>query len=402
MSRIKLCDEYKCTQCMACINACPRNCIAMVDAGEGFCIPQIDRNTCIECGMCMKVCHRISPKLDYQTPLKTLACWTKNIDDRKKSSSGGAFSVIARKVLSENGVVFGATMNANLQVIHSYIEKSEDLVKLQGSKYVQSYLGDTYKLVRNFLKHDRLVLFTGSPCQVGGLLTFLGKKYDNLITCDFICHGVPSQDAFDVFCEKTNIKGTCRSVSFRFTEGWGFQLARELEISNKISANNSTRLVRKVISPRRAWYMRAFDKGLMFNEACYDCAYTTPQRVSDFTIADFWGLGVRAPFEHPTFRGVSMLLVNNYKSLCFINGSSDLIYEERTIEEAITGNYNLSHNSERPEGRDTFIQDMLKMDNNTLQNKYEIAASWRDYLRLLKQWINKKKIMILDNLLLSV
>ena len=390
MNKIQLCDKYKCTQCMACVNICPKKCIDMVDAGEGFCIPQINRDACIECGACMKGCHRLFPIENCQTPLKTLACWTNNNEDRMRSSSGGAFSILARKVLVERGVVFGATMDTNLQVKHVGIENVEDIVKLQGSKYVQSYLGNTYKQVRNSLKQNRLVLFTGTPCQIAGLLRFLNKKYDNLITCDMVCHGVPSQKIFDIYCEKEHIKGNCQGVSFRFTSGWGFRLSRE--IITPIEDSNSVKIVRKVLKPKKAWYMRAFNKGLMFNEACYSCAYTYPQRVSDFTMADFWGLGMKLPFNHPTFRGVSMLLVNNQRSLDFINECQDLLYEERTLEEAIEGNHNLSHNSERPIGRDTFIQDIQVMESKDLVIKYGIKESARDYLRLLKQWINSKRI----------
>ncbi|MBR5781946.1 MAG: Coenzyme F420 hydrogenase/dehydrogenase, beta subunit C-terminal domain [Bacteroidales bacterium] len=392
MNKIQLCDKYKCTQCMACINVCPKKCIELIDTGEGFYIPQIDEKICVECSACIKACHRLSPIVDYQTPLKTLACWTKNDTDRRRSSSGGAFSVLARKVLSENGVVFGATMDTNLQVKHISIDNTDDIVKLQGSKYVQSYLGDTYKQVREFLRQERLVLFTGTPCQIGGLLTFLRKKYNNLITCDMVCHGVPSQRAFDVFCEKTNIKNTCQGVSFRFTAGWGFQLAREVESPIQSENPTSTHLTRKVVNPRDAWYMRAFNKGLMFNESCFSCAYTTPQRVSDFTMADYWGLGAETPFDYPTFRGVSMLLVNNLKAMDFINECPDLFYEERSLEEAIKGNHNLSHNSERLVGRDSFIQDMQVMEPRALVVKYGIKESLRDYLRLLKQWINSKRV----------
>ncbi len=392
MSKIQLCDKFKCTQCMACVNSCPKSCIKMVDAGEGFCIPLIDKDKCVECGACMNVCHRISPIAEYQTPIKTLACWTKKDDDRKKSSSGGAFSVLARKVLSEGGVVYGATMDTRLQVKHICIENMEEIVKLQGSKYVQSYLGDAYKHVREHLRQKRLVLFTGTPCQVGGLLSFLRKKYDNLITCDMVCHGVPSQRAFDAFCERTHIKGTCQGVSFRFTAGWGFQLSRELVAPTQAGDSNSAHYVRKVVNPRKAWYMRAFNKGLMFNEACFSCAYTIPRRVSDFTMADYWGLGLKMPFNHPTFRGISMLLVNNNKALDFIDKCPDLFYEERTLEEAIEGNHNLSHNSERPIGRDSFILDMQDMEPRVLVVKYDIKESPRDYLRLLKQWINSKRV----------
>ena len=392
MSKIQLCDQYNCTQCMACVNACPKGCIAMIDAGEGFYIPQISRETCVECGSCMRVCHRIDPKMGYNQPMKTLACWTKNDSDRKKSSSGGAFSVLARKTLNKGGVVYGATMDRDLKVKHICVDNTDNIRLLQGSKYVQSFLGETYKSVQEQLKGGREVLFTGTPCQVGGLLTFLRKKYDNLITCDMVCHGVPSQRSFNAFCERTHISGTCDSVSFRFTEGCGFQLARELVSPTKDGDSNSTSVRRKPILPPNAWYMRAFNKSLMFNESCYTCPYATPQRISDFTMADYWGLGSHAPFNHPTFKGVSMLLVNNERAWAMIQDCPDLFYEERTLEEAIEGNYNLSHCSSRPAGRDSFIKDMENMPENELLAKYGIKANLRDYLRLLKQWINSNRV----------
>ena len=377
---------------MACVNMCPKGCISMVDAGEGFCIPQINREDCSECGACMRACHRLEPNMQYNTPLHTLACWTKNDSDRKKSSSGGAFSVLARKVLDMGGVVFGATMDKDLQVKHIGIDSDKDIPLLQGSKYVQSYLGDTFLDVRNHLKEGRLVLFTGTPCQVGGLLTFLRKKYDNLITCDMVCHGVPSQRAFNAFCEGTHLSGTCVGISFRFTEGWGFQLSRELVAPTKDGDSNSACVKRKPVCPSKAWYMRAFNNGLMFNEACYTCAYTIPQRVSDFTMADYWGLGLKSPFTHPTFRGVSMLLVNTERARKMLEDCSDLFYEERTLEEAIEGNHNLSHCSQRPTGRDTFIKDMECLGQKELIKKYGIQATLRDYLRLIKQWMNSKRV----------
>lgn len=393
MSKIRLCNQYTCTQCMACVNICPRNCITMIDAGEGFYIPKIDSTKCTECGACMRSCHRIESILEYKLPLKTLACWTKNLNDRIKSSSGGAFVVLARRVLSEGGIVYGATMDIDLQVRHIGIDKAEDIVKLQGSKYVQSYIGETYKEVREHLRQKRLVLFTGTPCQIGGLLTFLRIRYDNLITCDMVCHGVPSQKTFDSFCESIKIKDRCQGVSFRFTAGWGYQLAREMIFQRKTKKSNlNNYVVRKVVNPRKAWYMRAFSKGLMFNEACYVCAYATPQRISDFTMADYWGIGVKIPFNYSTFRGVSMLLVNSQKAVDFLRDCPDLFFEERTLEEAIEGNHNLSHKSERPIERESFIHDVQVMESCALMRKYGIEANLRDYLRLMKQWIISKRI----------
>ena len=391
MIEIKLCDKMTCTQCLACVNSCPKGCIKMVDAGQGFAVPQIESLSCVKCGACMRSCHQLEKNLERYSPAMTLACWTKVTSDRKKSSSGGAFSVLARSVLSQNGVVFGATMSTDLKVYHIGIEQAEDLPRLQGSKYVQSYLGDTFVQVRNRLMAGRKVLFTGTPCQVGGLLTFLRKKYENLITCDMVCHGVPSQRAFDAFCERAHLNGTCDGISFRFTEGWGFQLARELKPPTRDGKFSFASAKRIPVCPSKAWYMRAFNKSLMFNETCYSCSYTQVERVSDFTMADYWGLGQKIPFNHPTYQGISMLLVNTPKAIEILKELPDLYYEERNLQEAIDGNYNLSHSSIRPDNRDEFIDDLLDMNQKDVVRKYGLQANARDYIRLLKQWWNSKR-----------
>jgi len=195
----------------------------MVEAKDGFAVPEIDRDRCVGCGACMTVCHRLNPVFTFQKPIRTYACWTRNMEDRERSSSGGAFFVIAKKIISRGGIVYGASMCEDLQVKHIGIESATDIIRLQGSKYVQSYMGDTYKKVRNELQVGRKVLFTGTPCQVAGLLTYLHKPYDNLLTCDVVCHGVPSQKAFDVYIDKIGLKGKCSDFFFRFTKGWGFQ-----------------------------------------------------------------------------------------------------------------------------------------------------------------------------------
>lgn len=354
----------------------------MVEYKDGFVVPQINRSECVECGTCMKVCHRLNAALKFSTPIRTLACWTKDKNDRERSSSGGAFSVIARCVLAHGGVVYGASMCEDLQVRHIGIEKPKDIVRLQGSKYLQSYLGDIYKDVRTKLISGRRVLFTGTPCQVAGLLTFLRRPYDNLVTCDVVCHGVPSQKAFDAYIAKIGLKGKCSDFSFRFTKGWGYQLSGQL-ISPRVGD-----FKKKILSPKHAYYLRAFTKGLMFSEACYACVYARPERVSDITLADYWGLGTMKPFSHSTHKGISCLLANNDKALALLDECSDLECEERPLEEAIRGNHNLSHASARPEGRDAYYEDSLKMPIGTLSAKYGIKASVRDYFRLLKQYIN--------------
>ena len=377
MHKIELCGNDNCTQCSACINSCAKGAIIMTESSDGFKIPQIDRNTCVECGACVNSCHRITSSLEYKRPIKTLACWTKNLSDREKSSSGGAFSVLARKVIDEGGIVFGACMGEDLQVRHIGIEKESDLILLQGSKYVQSYLGDIYRQVKEYLRNGRKVLFTGTPCQVGGLLTFLKKKYENLLTCDLVCHGVPSQKAFDIYIDKIGVRENSKNFNFRYTKGWGMQLSRQ--------KNRKSRL--RILSPERGYFFRAFEKGYMFSEACYACAYARPERVSDFTLADFWGIGKKEPFNYPIRKGISLMLVNSEKANVFLSQCKELFSVERTLEEAIEGNHNLSKVSARPSGRDTYYDDSKSMPIDKICRKYAVEASWRDYLRVVKQFV---------------
>ena len=379
MHKIELCGNDKCTQCYACVNSCAKGAITMVESSDGFKIPQIDRNQCIECGACVNSCHCISSSLEYKRPIKTLACWTKILSDREKSSSGGAFSVLARKIIDEGGMVFGACMDEDLHVRHIGIEKDSDLILLQGSKYVQSYLGNTYKQVKEQLRNGRKVLFTGTPCQVGGMMTFLKKRYDNLLTCDLVCHGVPSQKAFDIYIDKIGVRENCKYFNFRFTKGWGMQLSKQVSHPR----NGGSRI--NILSPKKSYFFKAFENGLMFSEACYSCAYAHPERVADFTLADFWGIGKKQPFLHPTHKGVSLMLVNSEKADRFISECNDLFFEERTLDEAIEGNHNLSKVSGRPIGRDTYYEDSNRLPINRLCSKYAIEASLRDYLRIIKQ-----------------
>ena len=366
MNKIELCGIDQCTQCHACLNVCPKGCISMQEVKDGFSLPVINRKECVECGACMKACHRLSSMVSYRTPLKTYACWTKNVNDRERSSSGGAFSVLARKILEQGGIVYGACMCEDLQVRHIAIESNEDLILLQGSKYVQSHIGTAYKDVKKRLLDGKKVLFTGTPCQISGLQTFLHRNYDNLYTCDVVCHGVPSQKAFDTYIEKIGLRGKCKNFNFRFTEGWGFRLSYQL------SSLRSGDEGKRTVSPKNAYYLRAFTEGLMFGDACYACAYARPERISDVTLADYWGLGTLKPFNHPTDKGVSLLLVNSDKALSL-------------FEEAVEGNHNLSHASTRPIGRDTYYEDARVMSISALSAKYGIKATLRDYLRLLKQ-----------------
>ena len=192
---INIVEKKDCCGCSACVSKCPKQCISMIVDNEGFSYPYLDKENCIDCGLCEKVC----PVINQNEPKKPLRCYAAiNPDEniRVKSSSGGIFTMIAEYIIAEGGVVFGAAWNKNWQVEHTYTEVKEGLKVFRGSKYIQSIIGDSFIQVELFLKVGRKVLFSGTPCQIAGLKKFLRKEYNNLITVDFVCHGVPSPGVF--------------------------------------------------------------------------------------------------------------------------------------------------------------------------------------------------------------
>ena len=187
---IEIKDKSQCCGCNACVQRCPKQCIASEDE-EGFLYPEVDEAICIDCGLCENVCPVIN-QADARIPLQVYAA--KNTDEkiRMHSSSGGVFSILAEQTIKQGGVVFGARFDENWEVKHDYTETIDGVSVFRGSKYVQSKTGDTFKQAEQFLKQNRKVLFSGTPCQIVALKRYLKKEYENLLLVDFICHGVPS------------------------------------------------------------------------------------------------------------------------------------------------------------------------------------------------------------------
>ena len=188
---IKIRQNSDCCGCNACTQSCPLKCISLREDREGFLYPEADLERCCNCRLCNKVCPVINRR-ETGNPLSVYAVKNRDEEIRRQSSSGGIFTLLAEKILDENGVVFGARFDENWDVKHDYVETREGLALFRGSKYVQSRIGDSYLQAQQFLKKGRKVLFSGTPCQIAGLKLFLGKEYDNLLAVDFVCHGVPS------------------------------------------------------------------------------------------------------------------------------------------------------------------------------------------------------------------
>lgn len=381
-NKIYLADKFHCTGCGACASSCAVNAITMVRDCEGFLQPQIDVNLCRNCGLCQKRCPELNPlsRLDY-THQTAYAFISK--DDRSVSSSGGAFSVFARWILSQGGIVVGAEMNEKMYVQHIVINNVEELWRLRGSKYVQSDLNDAYSIVKTNLKTNRKVLFIGTGCQVGGLYAFLGnKRYDGLLyTLDLVCHGTPSQGVFDSYISKLEKKIAHKGENIK-----GFRF-RKLDSWSIIPAIKFSESKWRILNLSENVYMDAFFKGITFRESCFNCQYCNTQRIGTFTIADFWGVGRHGKkFSKNVSSGVS-LVIDNLGILDEIKGqlSKYAYIEKRTIEEAIFEQHNLKSAMPRLSERDTAIKDIMNknisLDDFAQKYGFAYKATW-------KWWIN--------------
>lgn len=207
-------DKKECCGCSACVQRCPKQCIVMKEDEEGFLYPVVDKEVCIDCGLCEQVCPVLRQR-EEREPLEVYAAFNKNEEVRMQSSSGGIFTALAEPIIKEGGVVFGARFNEDWEVVHDYVETVEGLSAFRGSKYVQSRIGCTFSQAEQFLKQGRKVLFSGTPCQIAGLKLFLRKEYENLLSVDFICHGVPSPGVWRQYLNEFIVyQGNKKKISF--------------------------------------------------------------------------------------------------------------------------------------------------------------------------------------------
>lgn len=282
----------------------------MQEDPEGFLYPHVETSICINCGLCEKVCPAINQQ-DERVPLQTFAA--KNLDDevRLQSSSGGFFSIIAPYVIQNGGIVFGAKFNDKWEVIHSSAETETELNKFRGSKYVQSQIKETYSEAETYLKQNKIVLFSGTPCQIAGLKLFLRKEYNNLITVDFICHGVPSPKILRNYLNEVtdNNIDAIKQINFRDkSKGWKL-------FSFKLTFNTKTKICEDL---HKNPYLRGFLSDLYLRPSCHKCPTKSLKSGSDITIGDFWGIQNVFP-DFDDDKGTSALIINTQKGQEIIN-----------------------------------------------------------------------------------
>lgn len=365
---MKLAPTDKCTGCMACINVCPVNCIDSFEDDEGFCQPIIDMTKCINCGKCTAACPILNEPTKKTDDSPTVyAVWNKDSSLLSKSTSGGAFGALAKQVLNDKGIVYGAAYSDDLLVNHIRVTSEGDLQKLHGSKYVQSEINYIYRHIKEDLDNENDVLFSGTPCQVAGLYGYLGHdKYDNLFTCDLVCHGVPSPGVYKKYIKYMEEKNGSRMLSIDMRtkkRGWNSTL------DMKHIYEDGT--VIETLDAFNDPYMNGFLYDLILRKSCYECKYAKIPRESDITLADYWGIGRDIPFEYSTEKGISMVIVNTVRGKNLFEECKDTIsFEERSLSEAKKGNVMLSHRVHSNSNREDFFIDFKRISFDVVAKKY--------------------------------
>lgn len=340
-----ICDKEKCNGCFACNNICPKKAISMTEDNNGFIYPKIDTSKCINCNLCKKVCPSLNNPL-FNKPDKCYAIQNKDPKELSKSSSGGAATLFVNYFLQKNWIVYSSVYESGFRINHIRIKDKNNMNNMRGSKYVHSYINNTYALAKKDLLNNKNVLFIGTPCQIAGLKSFLIKDYDNLYTIDLICHGVPSQSYLkDELTKKVSLK-EIKDIKFRYNNTF----AISINDGHLLSTLNDS------------LYYNAFMNGLIYRENCYSCIYAGPNRCSDITIGDFWGLHESSILYDKKDQGVSVVLINSTKgNELFDNIKNNSIYEERDISEAIQGNSQLRAPVKKPNNYDKFKRDYIKL-----------------------------------------
>lgn len=326
---IQLAKPESCSGCMACAAACPKEAVAIGRDSLGNIVPSVDPEQCIGCGACRKACPGLTPPARNASS-RAYAVWSLDPQNRKTSASGGAASEFYARALADGYWICGAEYAADGRVVHTLTRDVDGIARFKQSKYVFSETGTVYRQIREKLDCGERVLMISLPCKIAGLLGYLKKPYPNLLTVDIVCHGTPSDQLLQEHVQSVCPGLGAYRLSFRADNEFIFRLeAGGKDVYRKIGRTDP--------------YLAAFLEGLSYHPSCYQCAHARPQRVSDLTICDFWGLGAELPFDHPYTGSISAVLVNTSEGQAFFDCCRDTLFvEDRPVEEAVKGNAQLT------------------------------------------------------------
>lgn len=401
-------DKTECFGCEACLQVCNKSAIHMQEDSEGFRYPVVDLTKCINCGLCRNVCPHEHIPNKHERDKYVFGGYNLSHEIRFESTSGGAFSAIVNAFCDDSYVIFGAEAKG-LQVFHSYISDKSELGKFRKSKYSQSIIGSSYKQVRQFLKEGKKVLFSGTPCQIAGLLSFLkNMNRDNLLTLEVVCEGVPSplyvrklnkhiEKKYGVPIETIDYRYTGKSV---FSNGkWDFQVmllkingSKTLEPRiNDVNDDIKEKVLVKDRWFNPFWYI--WLDHLMSRPSCYHCKFTTMGRVADITLGDLWGVHLYCPELYGENGGSSLVVCNTEKGKrVFLEARKQMYGHELVFEEALKYQSPMRKTINENPNRGAFMEDLKSpMEYAAINKKWSRGPT----LKLLFQkyiWGNRQKI----------
>lgn len=368
-----LANDKPCSSCAACENVCPKNAISMRLDDHGFLRPKIDSSKCIRCGLCEKKCpwrgQIFSPNCNFEVP-QTYAAYSKDFIIREESSSGGIFSILALEILKQNGFVIGVSQQAPTTYSHIAISDAKELHLLRGSKYIQSYPGKIYRQVKQLLREGKNVLFSGTPCQIAALYSYLEERhYENLWTVDIVCHGTPSMKLLEKYTQESENKTGHKISQLKFRDkvkGWKqFSMTKVIETYNGNNFKESHTLQEDL-------FLKGFLSNICLNDSCYECKYNGIPRIADITLGDFWGIQKFHP-EMDDDKGTSVVLLNNAKGEQLFNLiKKQIVACKSELSKAIDSNPCILKSYTKKSNRNTFFKDIDSLPLKEIISKYNI------------------------------
>lgn len=378
---IRIAEKKDCCGCGACEAACPRRCIKMAEDGEGFSYPEADAAVCVGCGACEAVCPVLSRYREgggnCMDPTRAFLARNRDEEILRESTSGGAFSAIAAWAIRRGGVAYGAAFGADGEVAHAAAYTEGELSGFRNSKYVQSRVGDAYARARKDLLAGRWVCFSGTPCQLEGLLNYLRRPHDRLVTVDVVCRAVPSPLVLRKYLEMQRRRFDFTSVKFRDKSLHGYEYSC-------MSLGGGDREYREGIDTD--CYLRAFFSGMSVRPACSACVFRPPRRRTDFTLWDCLDAR-RFDRRFGDGKGVTRVLVRTARAEGILRElSGELEMEEFGVEDVVKGVTELSLSHPLHPLRGDFFRDLAATDPEECFGKYFPVTARSRMEKLARTW----------------